>query len=205
MSKSRRKTSSKAAATREKTPPNVIVFDISTPSKFRREGRSSNVNSSLSAITLDDNTVFPELEDLVGGELESDLAVSARISLPIISESDDEGAAVPAAAAAEATTATTATAATAAITNKIATPTTAARTAARLTTEPAAGVSAAGAAVNSQGTMWSRDEKLYLIESWKMHWFEYNEKDITNNRKGEINNAIFDRHCLRYVFTKGVS
>jgi hypothetical protein len=145
----------------------------------------------------DDDTVFPELEDLVGGGLESEPGVSASISLPIILASDDEN--IAAAAGKTATKAAAETTATAAA----APAGLATRPATTAPAKPAAAAGpVAGPALNAQGTTWSKEEKLYLIESWKMHWFEYNEKDLTNNRKGEINNAIFNRHCLRFVLEK---
>jgi len=53
------------------------------------------------------------------------------------------------------------------------------------------------------GGRWTKDEKLFLIESWGIYWDEYNNKILSNQRKGEINKMIVDRHSQRYNRTKG--
>jgi hypothetical protein len=49
----------------------------------------------------------------------------------------------------------------------------------------AASASASGSVVLS-GERWTKEEKLSLIEGWRREWLEFNQKGISNQRKGDI-------------------
>lgn len=55
---------------------------------------------------------------------------------------------------------------------------------------------------STSGDKWTKEEKMYLIESWANEWKAYNVKGISNQRKSEIWKRIVDRHNRRYKRTK---